>query len=207
MQDIFEAPATPEAVIPLQTSAPDFGLIPTLTPEMLRSRTDEELQAMIDRYGLASGLALQQRTRAISLEDRVAELQALVEWHQRVAEQAGLERAHAIAEKLEVQGRLEQAQADRTKALLLAADRHEMRLTLGVALGLLRQGVASDHPSVRDVELAASRFGIGSDDYGLDGTDPDFRPARTLDPAECGQVIAIDFANKVRVSDPDSQGE
>lgn len=148
------------ADLPAPASGTDT-LTPCLTPDFVRSMSDADLTGLLSRYAQASEVARVQRMRAIGLEDRVAELCEQVGWHQRVVDQVMLERDRAVAERQVFEGRLMQVEAEHQGMALRVSDFDEVLQALGFAVGLLKDGVVGDHPSVREVELVSSRYGVG----------------------------------------------
>lgn len=166
-------------------------LVPCLTPDFVRSMSDVDLAGLLARYAQASETARVQRMRAIGLEDRIAELTEQVGWHQRVVDQVMLERDRAVAERLVFEGRVGQLEAEQHGMALRVSDFDEVLQALGFAVGLLKDGVVGDHPSVREVELVSSRYGVGfAVRTHSSGPDPaSGRPGRTAPVTDGSNVL------------------
>lgn len=144
----------------VRLSNPDAHLHGGWTVELVRALPDEDLAELLEHYSAVAGHLRVARTTLLSVEDRIAELNSLVEWQSQAVEQATLERERARATRSELDNRVRALEMEVEQLRLRGAAGEAAKSALGLAVGLLKEQVPDDL-RVRELSLLAAQIGVG----------------------------------------------
>lgn len=150
----FEGPA------PIRLSNPDAHLHGGWTVELVRAMPDAELADLLEHYSAVAGNLRVARTTMLSMEDRLSEMEGLIEWQRQAVEHATLERERARATRAELDSRARSLELEVEQLRLRGAAGEAAKSALGLAVGLLKELVPDDL-RVRELSLLATEIGVG----------------------------------------------